>query len=147
MRWPITIIVSLLALAVSLGRYRLESEVQQLERDVVKATTELADSQRNSRILAAELSFLSQPSRLQDLAQRHLSLRPLVPSQIGTLAGLPLKAEAGKSDIAKNGTSQENGGKKARRKVRRGGPPVPGRKPLKSRRGQRIVLASGGDRS
>ncbi|MDP6689189.1 MAG: hypothetical protein QF384_06815 [Alphaproteobacteria bacterium] len=147
MRWPITIIVLLLVLAVSLGLYRLESEVQQLERELTVATAELADSRRNSRILAAELSFLSQPSRLQALARRHLELRPLAPAQIGTLASLPLKAEGKKTGALKNNSDLKNDRKKARRKVRRGNPPLPGRKPVKTRRGQRIVMASSGERS
>ena len=73
MRWPITVVVLLLVLAVSLGLYRLESEVQQLERDLAVSTAKVEDNYRDSRILAAESSFLSQPSRLQALAQRHLA--------------------------------------------------------------------------
>ena len=146
MRWPITVVVLLLVLAVSLGLYRLESEVQHLERDLASATAKVEDNRRNSRILAAELSFLSQPSRLQALAQRHLALRPMAVTQVGTLASLPLKAKAatdgkdagGKADAEPGGAANGDGAAK--------GPPVPGWKPVKPRRGERIVLASRGGR-
>lgn len=142
MRWPITVVVLLLVLAVSLGLYRLESEVQQLERRLAVAAAEVEDNQRNSRILAAELSFLSQPSRLQALAQRHLALRPVAVAQVGTLAGLPLKVEATPDvkDAGKNAGGAPKSGGVAN------GPPVPGWKPVKPRRGERIVLASSGRR-
>ncbi len=128
MRWPVTIIVLSLVLAISLGLYRLKSQVQQLERRLAVATAQLEDNRRDSRILAAEWSFLSQPSRVQALARRYLALRPLAPEQIGGLAGLPMKA----------------GGPKGTHREPFGAPPVPGWKPAKPRRGGRIILASSG---
>ncbi|MBT3330853.1 MAG: hypothetical protein HOK21_21405 [Rhodospirillaceae bacterium] len=151
MRWPVTIVVMLLVLAVSLGLYRLESQVQHLERQLSTATTQLKDNQRNSRILAAELSYLSQPSRLQDLALRHLDLAPLSPAQISDLASLPLKVVV---RSAANSVANSVGaakGNKDQGAARLDQPPVPGWKPIKptrpikSRRGERIVLASSGD--
>ena len=151
MRWPITVVVLLLVLAVSLGLYRLESEVQHLERDLASATAKVEDNRRNSRILAAELSFLSQPSRLQALAQRHLALRPMAVTQVGTLASLPLKVVV---RSAANSVANSVGaakGNKDQGAARLDQPPVPGWKPIKptrpikSRRGERIVLASSGD--
>ncbi|MDP7546840.1 MAG: hypothetical protein QGF20_06065 [Alphaproteobacteria bacterium] len=136
MRWPLTIVVLSLVLAISLGLYRLESQVQQLERRLFVATAQLQDNRRNSRILAAEWSFLSQPSRLQALARRHLALGPLEPDQIGGLAALPLKTgirpDAG--EALKPGNEQR----------RLAAPPVPGWKPAKPGRAERIILASSG---
>ena len=144
MRWPLTIVVMLLVLAVSMGLYRLASEVQSLERQLASATAQLKDNYRNSRILAAELSYLSQPGRLQDLALRHLALQPLVPAQISDLASLPFR-----SGVAALVNDQDA--------ARLDGPPVPGWKPNKPNelvrpakptkpnkpgRGERIVLAS-----
>ena len=141
MRWPITVVVLLLVLAVSLGLYRLESEVQQMERDLAVSIAKVGDNYRDRRILAAELSFLSQPSRLQALAQRHLALRPMVITQVGTLARLPLKAKAADSNDAGGKAARASDGK-ARGDSAEKGPPVPGWKPRKPRRGERIVLAS-----
>ncbi len=136
MRWPITIIVLLLVLAVSLGLYRLESEVQKLERRLAAASTQLEENRHNGRILAAEWSYLNQPSRLQALARRHLDLGDVTPGQIGQLAGLPLKTP----DQPGGG---EGGGEAAAvpDPEQTPQPPVPGSKPVKPRNGSRIVLA------
>ena len=141
MRWPVTVVVLLLVLAVSLGLYRLESEVQKLERDLAVSTAKVEGNYRDSRILAAELSFLSQPSRLQALAQRHLALRPMTITQVVTLASLPLKAKAADTKDAGSRAANSPDGK-ARGDGAEKGPPVPGWKPRKPRRGERIVLAS-----
>ena len=157
MRPSLTIVVMLLVLAVSLGLYRLESEVKILERRLAKATTQLEENRRNNRILAAEWSFLSQPSRLQALAQRHLDLAGLAPAQIGRLDELPLKPPPWDADGNQN--SNQNGGQGGSSGAAAipdvepsGKPPIPGRKPVKPlhnrnnkrSKGGRIVLADGG---
>ena len=142
MRWQITIIVLSLVLAISLGLYRLESQVQQLERDLAEATAQLEDNRRNSRILAAEWSFLSQPGRVQALARRHLALRPLAPLQVGSLAALPMKSKSQGVDGAGPGKAVKGEAAGGRDREQRNQPPLPGWKPAKPRRGERIVLAS-----
>jgi hypothetical protein len=153
MRSSLTIVVMLLVLAVSLGLYRLESEVKILERRLAKATTQLEENRRNNRILAAEWSFLSQPSRLQALAQRHLDLAGLAPAQIGRLDELPLKPPPWDADGNQNGGQGGSSGAAAIPDVEPSGkPPIPGRKPVKPlhnrnnkrSKGGRIVLADGG---
>ena len=125
MRWPLTIVVMSLVLAVSLGLYRLESEVQILERRLAKATTQLEDNRHNSSILAAEWSFLSQPSRIQALARRHLKLQDLTPGQISQLAALPSKALEEVDGVGNSSAERQEGQ-----------PPLPGWK-----RAKRIILA------
>ena len=128
MRWPLTIVVMSLVLAVSLGLYRLESEVQTLERRLAKATTQLEDNRHNSSILAAEWSFLTRPSRIQALARRHLKLQDLTPGQISQFAALPSK-KLDEVDGAGNASAER----------REGQPPLPGWK-----RAKRIILAEHG---
>lgn len=135
MRWPVTVIVLLLVLAVSLGLYRLESEVQILERRLAAAAARLEENRRDSRILAAEWSFLNQPSRLQALARRHLDLANVAPGQIGRLAGLPLKAPNRPDNGQAAGPPEPE---------RPHPPPLPAWKPVKPRQGERIVLAERG---
>ena len=43
------------------------------------------------QVLEAEWRFLNQPNRLQRLAENHLELVPLLPSQIGLIGDIPLK--------------------------------------------------------
>ena len=128
MRWPLTIVVMSLVLAVSLGLYRLESEVQTLERRLAKATNQLEDTRHNSSILAAEWSFLPRPSRIQAFARRHLKLQDLTPGQISQLAALP-------SEVLEEVDSAGN----ASAERREGQPPLPGWK-----RAKRMVLAEHG---
>jgi|SaaInl4_135m_RNA_FD_contig_31_1213421_length_603_multi_3_in_0_out_0_2 hypothetical protein len=142
MRWPITIVVLSLVLAVSLGLYRLESEVQQLERRLSVATAQLEDNHRDSRILAAEWSFLSQPSRVQALARRYLALAPLSSEQIGGLASLPLRAGIRRGDGKTPIYDAKNKAVRGEDRKQLGAPPVPGWKPAKQRRAGRVILAS-----
>ncbi len=145
MRWPVTIIVLLLVLAISLGLYRLESEVQRLERRLAVATAQLQDNRRDRRILAAEWSFLSQPSRLQALAQRHLALRSMVAAQIGVLAALPMKSQGPAGEASGNdGNDANDGTRGGQASEPPGKAPLPGWKPAKPRRGGQVVLASRG---
>ena len=135
MRWPLTIIVMSLVLTVSLGLYRLESEVQILERRLAKAAAQLEDNQRNLNILAAEWSFLSQPNRIQALARRHLELRGSTAEQISQINALPPKLLGDTTSIG-NGSA----------KLETGQTPLPGWKPVKRRinRAERIILAENG---
>jgi len=125
----------LLVVTVSLGLYRLESEVQILERRLEKAAMQLEDNRRNHRILAAEWSFLSQPNRIQELARRHLDLQELTPEQTGHLFTLPTKTTVGTVNIGNAKTDREESP-----------PPLPRWKPEKQKKrgGERIILAEYG---
>ena len=96
---------------------------------------QLEDNQRNYSILAAEWSFLSQPSRIQELARRHLDLQELTPEQIGHLLGLPSKATVETVNTGNAKADQQEGE-----------PPLPRWKPAKLQRkeGERIILAEHG---
>ena len=135
MRWPLTIVVLSLVVTVSLGLYRLENEVQIIERRLAKATMQLDDNQRNFSILAAEWSILSQPSRIQELARRHLDLQELTPEQISHLPAMPSKTLAETANTGNDGTDQKE--------IE---PPLPRRKPLRRQRkeAERIILAEHG---
>jgi hypothetical protein len=147
MRWPITIVVLSLVLAISLGLYRLKSQVQQLERRLAVATAQLEDNRRDSRILAAEWSFLSQPSRVQALARRYLALRPLAPEQVGRLAGLPATSGSQHDAVKTRNHGTKDEVVRSNDQKQLGAPPLPGWKPAKPRRVERIILASSGKRS
>ena len=142
MRWPVNAVVLSLVLGMSLGLYRLESQVQTLERRLSVTAVQLEGNRRNSRVLVAEWSFLSQPSRVQALAQRHLALRPVAPAQVVSMASLPRNLVGlGATDKSPN---NGNGGETFRHHdlERPSGPPIPRRKPNKPRHGERIILAS-----
>ena len=69
---------------------RQEAALEEIEREILK-------EQRALHILKAEWSYLIQPSRIQDLIERHqgrFELVPVSPEQIGTFADLPMRRSA-----------------------------------------------------
>lgn len=73
------------------GLFLLEQEVRTLEQQKRRLTTQVEESTESLRILKAEWSYLSSPSRLAELNRRYLGLAPLATSQIvnqGQLAAL-----------------------------------------------------------
>ncbi|MDP6342973.1 MAG: hypothetical protein QF578_16060 [Alphaproteobacteria bacterium] len=132
MRQRITIVAMLLAVAVSFGLYRLELHVQDMERRLAQADERLREDQRTIRILKAEWSYLNQPARLQNLAERHLLLAPLSPQQINTLSALPLRpVDQGNGEFGDADHGFES-------------LPLPGVKPVRQRPSGGIIVASTG---
>ena len=90
-----TLLLVLLAGALSLALFTVSYQVQDLE-DELRAlnSTIIADTQA-IRVLKAEWSHLNDPARLRDLSKRHLKLRPVEPDQLATLEGFPRTAANG----------------------------------------------------
>ena len=61
---------------------RQEATLRALEREILK-------EQRALHILKAEWSYLNQPARLGELAERHLDYAPLPPERLVTFDQLP----------------------------------------------------------
>jgi cell division protein FtsL len=82
------IVAAVLVLAAAhVYRIKFESTVQ-AER-VAKLRAEIVRERDAIAALRAEWSQLDNPARVQALAQRHLALKPLDPTQIDTLDKLP----------------------------------------------------------
>jgi cell division protein FtsL len=62
--------------------YRLRVQLQTIERDTARSRDRI-------RTLNAEWSFLTQPTRLGDLAKRYLKLSPVTNAQLGRVETLP----------------------------------------------------------
>jgi hypothetical protein len=74
--------------------YRAEIGIRQhveVRRSVDKRIVELEST---IALLTAERAALTRPERLDELAARHLDLRPLEPRQIGSVAELPWREAA-----------------------------------------------------
>jgi hypothetical protein len=91
------------ALCAGLGMalFMTKYEVQSVDAGLVGLDRQIAADQDQIHLLTAELSFLTQPSRLDQLQQRHLALLPLTAAQLGSFDTLPLKAD--RPAIAKDG--------------------------------------------
>lgn len=84
----IVLVVAVIALSIGLYdiKYRAEAaekRAQQIERDITS-------EQEGIRVLRAEWSYLNQPERVQELAQRYTKLEPLKAAQIGSFADVPM---------------------------------------------------------
>lgn len=122
MRRPFTILAVLLVGAVSVGVYEIEARVRQVARELAIANAELIRERQAIRVLRAEWSYFSQPSRLQALAAQELPLQPLVNAQYGNIADLPMRPPQSTAEAA--GDQGDGAGP-----VMRNGVPLPAWKP------------------
>lgn len=84
----LAILASLVAAGMIFGLYKVEHAVRQLDRELVELDTTLSREREAIRVLNAEWSYLTQPSRLQDLVSRYSDLRLVEPDQEVTAAAL-----------------------------------------------------------
>lgn len=86
----VALIAWLTACAVSIWfAFHIKYKVQELETELGIARAAIAKDREAIRVLEAEWSYLNQPSRLADLAKRHLDLHPMESKQIVQLGALP----------------------------------------------------------
>ena len=63
----------------------VKHEVKDLETKLASVKHEIIRNQEDIHVLNAEWSFLNDPVRLRDLAQRHLGMKQMGPTQVATL--------------------------------------------------------------
>jgi hypothetical protein len=90
---PTTLLWMGLAGAVGFGLFQLKHEVQALEDEMFRLNRSIVAEQQAIHVLKAEWSYINQPQRLQAMAARHLDLQVMKPSQLGSLADLPMRGE------------------------------------------------------
>ncbi|GAB6051607.1 hypothetical protein JCM17960_04270 [Magnetospira thiophila] len=85
----LTVLGIVLAMALSLGLFQLKYEVQALvdRRDGLER--QIQTDREAVHVLKAEWSHLNNPTRLRDLAARHLTLDPLQTTQMAGWNSLP----------------------------------------------------------
>jgi hypothetical protein len=88
----------LIALVAASGLYVIKDRVNRLDGELRRHRALVAAEQGRLHRLRAEWAMLEQPGRLARLASEHLNLRPARPTQIMTIADLPLRAELGTGD-------------------------------------------------
>ncbi len=70
--------------------YLLKMQVEAQEQRLGALRKDIATTESEIHVLNAEWSYLNDPIRLRDEAERHLGLRPVRPEQVGTIASIPL---------------------------------------------------------
>ncbi len=88
----LTGILGLVVAAVAaLFLFTVKQEVRQMEDDLRAVHRDILDQQEAIQVLETEWSYLNQPARIADLAQRHLGLQPISATRIVRLDDLPLR--------------------------------------------------------
>jgi len=87
----LVVIGCLVAAAVVL--YQVKYESTAYVQRIAKLRTEVHGERERIAALRAEWTRLSSPDRIQDLAQRHLGMTPVVPVRIEEIAALPEKPD------------------------------------------------------
>jgi cell division protein FtsL len=77
-----------LAIIASIALYRTSDHVQALNHQLSSINSQIEFEQQSLHVLKAEWVYLSNPARLEKLAQKHLALRLTSPQQITTADNL-----------------------------------------------------------
>src|SRR5689334_3660649 len=99
----IVVLAALVLAAADVYKIKYESTLQ--AEKVAKLKTELRREENAIANLRAEWSKLDRPDRIQELAQRHLTLKPIDARQYDALDRLPEKPK----DIVPDGTADPIG--------------------------------------
>jgi hypothetical protein len=94
-----------LTIAASVGLYQVKYQVQGMERDLAQMKRDVVRDRGEIQVLEAEWSYLNQPERLQDLANRYLSLAPATTAQMAAIEDLPPRAAAPAPGVADAGSA------------------------------------------
>ena len=88
------ILTLLVAIGLGFGLFRLTYEVQTLEGELARVNRAIASEREATHVLRAEWSYLNEPTRLEALTKKHLSLRATQDSRIRTVAEIPARPDA-----------------------------------------------------
>jgi cell division protein FtsL len=80
-----------LATLVVFGLFHVKYQVAMLEEELGRLNAATLREQTQIHVLEAEWSYLNRPSRLEELAERYLDLKPLAPHQLTAISALPIR--------------------------------------------------------
>jgi len=80
-----------LAIVAGVGLFQVSYRVQSLEDELTRVNRQILQERDTIHLLRAEWSYLNEPTRLAELAQRHLNLAPLAATQMVAIEDLPLR--------------------------------------------------------
>ena len=82
------IVLVIVALTLGFVLYSLEHRIGAGEHKIARLKHEVAEERESIRLLQAEWSHLSRPSRIERLAREHAGMEPLSPGQVMSRAEL-----------------------------------------------------------
>lgn len=109
MRGRSTFLWLALAIIVGFALFHVKYQVQDLEEELARLNAAILKEQQQIHVLRAEWSYLNTPSRLEELAARHLDLGPVQTAQIGSVSSLPWRPASRKRAATAGGTGMKPG--------------------------------------
>jgi hypothetical protein len=92
---PGTIVWFCIVIAVGYAMFQVKYEVMQQEQTLAGLNKHILDDREQIRVLTAEWSYLTRPSRIEELSARFLHLGNMSSAQILPLSTVPERADAG----------------------------------------------------
>jgi hypothetical protein len=92
---PGTIVWFCIVVAVGYAMFQVKYEVMQQEQTLAGINKQIIEDREQIRVLNAEWSYLTRPSRLEELSARFLHLNGMSSAQILPLSVVPERADAG----------------------------------------------------
>jgi hypothetical protein len=86
---PSTIVWFCVVIAVGYAMFQVKYEVMQQEQTLASLNKQITEGREQIRVLNAEWSYLTRPSRLEDLSARFLHLNGMNAAQILPLSAVP----------------------------------------------------------
>jgi len=85
-----TLLWAVLAATAGTGLFLLKYQVQAEERHLRELRKDIAGTEQSIHVLKAEWSYLNDPLRLREQAERHLAMRPMRANQMVSVESIPL---------------------------------------------------------
>ena len=96
---PATALWLVLVACVGFGMFEVKYAVMDLEDTLAKTNRAIVTDQDAIHVLKAEWSYLSQPSRLEELSHRFLDLAPMSTAQLGQIDTIRMRPAAPQPDV------------------------------------------------
>jgi cell division protein FtsL len=88
---PATAFWAAAVIGIGYVMFQMKYEVMHQEDQLARVNHQIAETREAIRVLKAEWSFLSRPSRLSALSQRYLHLVPIETAELGAIDTIPLR--------------------------------------------------------
>jgi hypothetical protein len=85
-----TFLWALLATIAGAGLFLLKYQVQAEERHLREVRKDIVGTEQSIHVLKAEWSYLNDPLRLREQAERHLAMRPMRANQMVAIDSIPM---------------------------------------------------------
>ena len=74
--------IFLSVLGVIFLNYEIKNNFHHKEKEIFKLNNLISEKKQNIKLMKAELAYLSRPERLQSIAEQHLNMKEILPTDI-----------------------------------------------------------------